>query len=75
MRDQAAQASSAAEVRKCFAARCDSLQKREISLKPAARGFKEETKHHMDMGTYKRTTTHVYSFVFVSGGAGMVKVK
>ena len=69
------EASSAADVREAFASRCDSLQKREIGLKLAAQGFKEETKHSTDMGTYKRTTKRVYSFVFAGGGAGMVKVK
>ena len=44
-------------------------------MKLAAQGFKEETKHYTDMGTYKRTTKRVYSFVFAGGGTGMVKVK
>ena len=69
------EASSAAEVREAFASRCDSLQKREISLKLAAQGFKDESKHYADMSTYKRTTKRVYSFVFLGGGTGMVKVK
>ena len=71
---QAAQASSAAEVREAFAARCNSLQKREVGLKLVAQGFKEESTHYMDMGTLNRTTERVYTFVF-AGCAGMVKVK
>ena len=72
---KASEASSAADVREAFAQRCDSLQKREVGLKLAAQGFNEEAKHYMDMNTYKRTTKRVYSFVFVGGGTGMVKVK
>ena len=69
------EASSAADVREAFASRCDSLQKREVGLQLAAQGFKEETKHYVDMSTHKRTTKRIYSFVFAGGGTGMVKVK
>ena len=69
------EASSAADVREAFALRCDSLQKREVGLKLAAQGFKEETKHYTDMGTFERTTKRVYSFIFAGGDTGMAKVK
>ena len=66
---------AAVRVREAFAKRCDSLQKREIVLKLAAQGFKEETKHYADMSTYKRTTKRVYSLVLAGIGASMVKVE
>ena len=73
--NQATQANTAAEVREAFSKQCDSLQKREIGLKLAAQGFKEESKHYMDVSTYKRTTKRVYSLVFPGGGTGLVQLK
>ena len=72
---QAAQASTAAEVREAFAKRCDSLQKREVGLKLAAQGFQEESKSYFDAASYKRTTRRVYSYVFPGNNKGMVKLK
>ena len=66
-------ASSCADVKDAFYAQCQcTLEKREVGLKLAARGFKEEKKNDKDNG--KRSSKNVYTYTFPGGESGFVRL-
>ena len=66
-------ASSCADVKDAFFAQCQcTLEKREVGLKLAARGFKEEKKNYKDNG--KRSSKNVYTYTFPGGESGFVRL-